>query len=95
MRKRDAWVCQDRRCDTPWALHVTMMKDRRNLGVVIDVYAEWVDGGVASSPLIDARTSGLATQFVRDACESCGRAFTDEDDKQVRQALSDLKGEFN
>lgn len=97
MQVRVWWIYQNRKVDEPWVLHITAKKEGRRIRADCEIYADWLmtpSKRYLISDVSIVRSSALIG-YIASICKRHGHDLTNDDDRQIRQELRDLKASFN
>lgn len=97
MKVREWWIYQSRKVPEPWALHITARKEYRRIRADCEIYADWFFSPSKRFLIQDVSIvqSSNLIELIAKICKRHGHDITNDDERQIRQELRDLKASFN
>ena len=97
MKRHERWIWQERKVDSPWALHVTARKERRKIRADCELYADWLSPPSKLFRIMDVSIVNPIT-VIRNCVKICGtygHSLNESDIDQIRKELQELRESFN
>lgn len=93
-KTKNWWIYQQRNVPDKWAMHLTARKERRNLKVDVELYADYFYNGTFKIIGMDLSNINDWLSRINKVLSYYGKSFNDTDINQIKEEINNLKASF-